>query len=815
MRNSPFEFFGLGISSSVRLRAGSVDLFPHPTSCADPGRLPTIRNVVCLAGAFVAALLAPRAASSGLPLAQEALAAPAAGANLTQEKVLLSLSPKAGLETVLVDEAADGSLWARGVTYKARFGPDRVDFYPFLGPRAPRLFPLSLSVHSASLGARALDGGRPAAPSKDGLRVTYDRGGVLEVYELRPREIEQLFVVPAAGGAGDDLKVRLDVSTEMALAGSTSEGLRYEAPDGSGGVLYGRAIAIDASGRRKEAATSIAGEGIEIRVAASDLADAAFPLTIDPVLTPTFPVAAAPAVDAINADVAYDVTADVWCVCFEDIFAAADHDVYVRFVSDPADVAAPFVTAPFVIDVTADDWRHPRIANNNFSGNFLVVAQRWNGADWDLYGRVRTAAGVDVSGQDPITGADDAGIDETNPDVGGDGLGVAAVSEACIVVWEQEPGFGGSVDIHAGRVVPDAAPALEEELPIADTGADEQDPAVSKSNGPPGYWGVVWSGDDNIYFNDVSFAGGFDAADEFTVIDDGDIHGLPDVAVNTANQFLVVWQADDGATLDVKGRAIAGAGAGAAFDLTPEQNLSASEPVPAIALDQGLPSVDGDGCNFTYAYTEEDAGGDFDVFTANVFLRLAVPDLAVPAGEGHVLLADSATEEGRTKTSSRWSSSYAPASRVRFMSVWEDHTAAGNSDIEAAFYSPGDVVVVDTECGMGPPTIAFSGSPSCGGNLCVDGTDGQGGFLFLFIGVPAFVDLGCGLPADCILGVVLPPIAAVAFGDVCIPVPCDPGLIGVTLAFQEAEVSAGALAGGCPLGAGSLTLSDTLNVTVR
>jgi hypothetical protein len=68
-------------------------------------------------------------------------------------------------------------------------------------------------------------------------------------------------------------------------------------------------------------------------------------------------------------DVAYDATRTSACFVWEYAYSASDHDVYAELLdSSGAVVAASY------IDISSNDWRNPKVANNNFANNFLVVA---------------------------------------------------------------------------------------------------------------------------------------------------------------------------------------------------------------------------------------------------------------------------------------------------------------------------------------------------------------------------------------------------------------------------------------------------------
>src|SRR5262249_46073220 len=152
-------------------------------------------------------------------------------------------------------------------------------------------------------------------------RVTFDRGSVVEAYDLAPDSIEQSFVIPGLPGAGE-LVLRIAVEGDLSAA-ETAQGLEFGGERGA--IGYGRATVVDARGRRSAPPTTLAAGGIEIRVPADFLARAAFPVTVDPVIS-TFATDASAGND-LNADVAYDATTDRFVTVYERAFSAIDHDV--------------------------------------------------------------------------------------------------------------------------------------------------------------------------------------------------------------------------------------------------------------------------------------------------------------------------------------------------------------------------------------------------------------------------------------------------------------------------------------------------------
>ena len=91
------------------------------------------------------------------------------------------------------DTSADGAVWVKGQTYKARFDGNGATYIPSLGSDAPRNFPITFALSSVSAGDRSLPLTGTAAVRADN-RVIIDRGSFVEQYSMNPDSMEQEFV---------------------------------------------------------------------------------------------------------------------------------------------------------------------------------------------------------------------------------------------------------------------------------------------------------------------------------------------------------------------------------------------------------------------------------------------------------------------------------------------------------------------------------------------------------------------------------------------------------------------------------------------
>lgn len=394
----------------------------------------------------------------------------------------------------LHDVAADGTQWVRGRTYKASFGTDGATYVPQLGRRAPRNFPVAFDVGSVTVGGDAIAFERAAPATRAGSLVSFERGSFVEQYVIAAESIEQRFVFDALPSRGE-VVVSIDVTSELAGRGDAGGGFRFE--NDLGGMSYGRAFALDASGAKIGIESRLAAGRIELVVPASFVATAQLPLVIDP-YAGTFAVDTDSGSDW-QADVAYDASTNSFAVVYENIYSDTDHDVYIRKYVDQVfqDVAT--------IDFTTEDWRNPKVANNNISNQFFVVAQAGPVGVRVIKGRPVSASAFTVGTSVTISGSEVG--DKLNPDIGGDPASTAPTYYC--VVW-QRLDSGGDNDIHA-RIVTASSTFPGTTIFLANsTTLDDEFPSISKTNGKPPFstqeWNVVWQHATNDTNDDIQGA---------------------------------------------------------------------------------------------------------------------------------------------------------------------------------------------------------------------------------------------------------------------------------------------------------------------
>jgi len=413
----------------------------------------------------------------------------------------------------LYDVDEHGNVWTRGRSFKASFGTDGATFIPRLGPRAPRNFPVRFTVDSVTSGGASVEFVASVPATRDGDVVAFERGSFVEQYVVAADSIEQRFVFDTLPSRGE-LVVSIDVASELASR-SDDAGFRFE--NELGHVRYGRAFALDARGTKVGIESRLEGGRIELVVPAAFVATAELPLVIDP-LTSTISVD----VDSESewqSDVAFDDTFNAFLVVYEDQFSATDHDVYGRRYIDQVLIGTA------TIDFTSDDWRNPKVANNNLQSQFLCVAQVGASPTRIIRGRTISAFSGAVGTQFTISGSE-AG-DKTVPDVGGDPATVGPTYYC--VVWQREDS-GGDYDVHA-QIVTNASTLLNPTTNFLAnlSTTNDQFPSISKTNGQPPFgdqnWHILWQHETSATNDDIWGA---------RILWDGTVTNSLFVAANTA-----------------------------------------------------------------------------------------------------------------------------------------------------------------------------------------------------------------------------------------------------------------------------------------
>lgn len=567
---------------------------------------------------------------------------------------------------LLVDHAADGTVWARGADYKLALDRAGARFTP-RERHARELHHLALGVAELTLGGARVPLDRLAAPTLEGTTVAYDRGGVTELWELAPNGARQSFVLDAPLGEGD-LRFALPLGGTLVPVGmdEASGAIRFESPNG-GTVEYGNLLAFDAAGRKWRGPSRLVGDTVVLHVPAAFLAHATYPVVIDPlVVTRNYDGGTD---DPTDPDSAIDQSSGRLLVAFHDTFASNDSDIVARrFTADGV------FLDEIAVDISNEETVDVSVACNEAANQFLLA---WTQTGAGLFNtrqiEARTRAATSTAQGPELTLSFGQG-NESTPDVGGTTFG--ASNSPYFVVWS-ERGIGTGQNIRGRSVTPSGA--LGNALWIDVTLGDEYVPTITKDNGAPLRWGVAYQNQLSSTESEVRFAFIESAG---TVVDDlpafffegqGN-NSRPDVA-GDGSLFVVVFQHRRPAGDNDIGRLVVSNQPGgiiASFG-----NLSEEEPGVTLSRHQTSPAIARVGNGFVYAY-QEAASTQTSAF--DIHLASLTDANGLACVEGHVLASPGSPGFDGSVNLCAFSNG------LRAFPVWTRIDAAGDRDVQGALY---------------------------------------------------------------------------------------------------------------------------------
>jgi hypothetical protein len=577
--------------------------------------------------------------------------------------------PAFQITDVMFQHGPDGTLWARGSNYKASFSAEGFTYIPYLGSQAPRNFPINFAIESVKAGNNAI-AFTNAQPQVNGTRVSLDHGTFIESYDLRLDSVEQLFTF-ANKPANGEVKIRLSVESDWAVA-DAGDHLLFSNDLGS--VSYSKAVVVDARAKRTDVPTQVVnGSAIDITLPASLLASAAYPLTVDPVLQTTN---VSSGFEDHLPDVSYDASNDGYIAVWEYNFSNTDGDIYAHRLQ----FDGTLIGGEFSVDSTGDNWRNPRVANNNFVNNYLVVAQRGAAGSRAIWGATVSADTGAVGGQFQISNAADSG-DKFNPDVGGDTYDNDP-AVWYLVVWEREFAAGFDNDVHGQLVTPAGATSGGTILIDNSGGTLHGRPSVASNNGES-EWLVAWQhdngADDDILGSLINYDGAINQP-TFSVDTSSSDNQNPSVSSRTNDSsFMVVYEENPTTEGDIWARVMNGT------TILDGANLTIMEGV-FTNLARRRPNVESNGVEFVV--TQEQFWGapftDYDAYISSYCWDGSEFTLAEP----HRFLSGGFEDDAEIRIASHGANG--GGFIEEFLAVWCDRDlVTGFGDIQNGFYETG------------------------------------------------------------------------------------------------------------------------------
>ncbi len=701
-----------------------------------------------------------------------------------------SVAPGTALSRVHVDRPGDGNVWVLAPGYKARFGLDGVDYMPYFGAEAPRHFKVAFRLQAVRRGSCDVAFAADVQPVVDGERVTFHRGAVREVWDLRRHEVEQSFVFDDLTGNGD-LCVQLDVQTELA-ASDVAGGLSFAHPT-LGHVHYGDVVTFDDGGQRVVTASQLTPHGIELRVPATFLRQTHGSLTVDPVVR-TIAVDSG-ADHAIAGEVAFEPTTGNWLVVYTRDFSTTDSDIITRRFNTAGDFLEEVAVA-----TGSRESRRPSVGANGPARQFLVAwDEDTSVADRVILGRTRDAASTAQGSIITVHDTSGLGNDDFAPKVGGS-IATDASGANYAVVCRSDNSNG----LHASFVRVTTGGSATRINTLSTGLEDVAGLAINKARRTNSGWlctYLVRSG--SLLHVHAATAPATGTAVFRVVVDNINDCTLGGVAGDGRDFLAVHSRVIATGNSDIIGAQLRAVGS--TFSVLGLTNLTIIEPGATAAVDQIAPTVAFDGCRYTYAYQEAaGAAGNFDLFAAVVSFPGAV------FNDGHRALHTASTDVERdpSMASSGDMGGEAGRSFVLFTRV------EGNDiDVAGVLFdgiSPGGgVVSLPTDCGN--LQLVAQNQPMLGSTLRLRVSRIRVGTEVFLVGLPISPRALCS--AGCALGV--SPILFTALGiDLDLPIACGATLVGAQVAVQNVLVGG---TGGCvpPATPFALVTSNTLVITVR
>jgi hypothetical protein len=640
----------------------------------------------------------------------------------------LAKPPKIDRERVDLAQPGDGRIWAHGSSWKASFGPEGATFIPFFGSDAPANFPIGFAIDSITSGGDPVGFNAQATATVSNQRISFDRGGVVETYDLDPRTVEQSFVFANLPTTGD-LVVRLNVTTDLSASGSTN-GVTFS--NDLGDVVYGLATVRDAAGHSLVLASNLDGTAVVTTVPSSFLASATLPVTIDPVIS-TFPVDLTSPSD-YSPDTAYDLGYDRYLVVEEETFSSSDHDCYSLLL----DGAGNYVTAGY-IDITGDYWALPKVADNLIADQYLAVAEvSTNGGNspWVIRGVLVSAGSFGMSSQFTISSNSESG-DKILPSVGGDPNPIGPTYYC--VAWTRIFATGDD-DIHYQLVDSTGALVLGSTQYIDNSGGTlDYSPSVSKCDGKDPFatqeWNIAWTrqyspSDHDIYGAQVHWDGSITtpsfAIDASTNDDYFSVASSLHDGASGPRNWMVAFNEVVGSDWDVLAYGLNGS---SAFAFATLSGLEYNGGSGTYFENQLYPQTDSDGSKFGITYCESYMGtSDYDMYIAT-FSLVGTNFLL---NEGHQNLdftTDFSYDSGLTAVHS------GNGNPGRFMAVWDLFNSSGSGDVWGGLY---DAPLFQAFCfpGYDAMSCPCGNPPTSFGRGC-NNSVGTGGAVLYATGVPA------------------------------------------------------------------------------
>ena len=401
--------------------------------------------------------------------------------------------------------AAAGRVDAGGWDYEAVIRENGMSFTPALGAAAATTQRLGLTPTEFGR-AGAMREVAAAVPRVQGDVVSQRRApGVFERYAVRAAGLELSWKFDSPQSGTGDLVVRYELDSTMPVTVRADGGVGFLLPD-VGGVSIGSVTGIDAAGMAVPGTITVEGSRLELRLPGEFVANATYPLVLDPLIGTQLLATTNASWDDSQPDVAYDWSNDVYLVVYRRVFSATSQAIRAQRI-DGSSVA--MIGSFLVIQGQGSGgWLgRPTVANINTRDTFVIAWEYSASLFDDLDIRCCSVAAASGVVSSITTVASNAG-DEADPDISGDNSARSTVASGGALIVYTEDGVG----VQVSRVVCStigAQPTLVSTTLVSSSSSAKY-PAISKSSPGLGAFMITWVGPATFVTGSSVFARAYD-----------------------------------------------------------------------------------------------------------------------------------------------------------------------------------------------------------------------------------------------------------------------------------------------------------------
>lgn len=324
-----------------------------------------------------------------------------------------------------------GQIQAGSGAWKAYFASDGVAFRVALGAEAIDPLETRFSFVDVRRGETTLvtcDESLAGEPTFTDRTVSYEhRPDVHETFEATPEGLEHSFTFFEPPRGAGDLIARIRIDSPLSLReGPGCDGLVLG--DGSEDVLkIGAVVGIDAAGHRQMGELRFEGQYLEYVLPSDFVESASYPLVLDPLIGPRRSFDRGPG-DDTGADIAYDLSNDVYLVVWEYAFTGADSDIWGQRLR----LDGTLVGSPIGIDLGPADTHGANVANVRLRSAFFVAEEDSNSNGYEIWGRAIAASSGALGNWRRVQASSPGVTEGAQPEVCGD---QTMQDDDCIVTY--------------------------------------------------------------------------------------------------------------------------------------------------------------------------------------------------------------------------------------------------------------------------------------------------------------------------------------------------------------------------------------------